>query len=197
MQSLLPLAASAAVPMNSAERGTGDNAALHDMLDAIDMQCAAPTGGAAAGAARPEATDELGTEAKTLRGEARAGTLSSGLFAAIVATLGEYKPWEKDAQKTLLDKLRGRHTTEGQAALAEPPEARPRLTHPLRALPLAAGLAADVWATKPSFFGAQPTGTNYELSVNSVVVDFFVRRPSLPLAPPTPNPPPSAHPIHR
>ena len=65
------------------------------------------------------------------------------------------------------------------------------------ALPLAAGLAADVWATKPSFFGAQPTGTNYELSVNSVVVDFFVRRPSLPLAPPTPNPPPSAHPIHR
>ena len=168
------------------------------MLDAIDMQCAAPpAGGAAAGAARPEATDELGTEAKTLRGEARAGTLSFDLFAAIVATLGEYKPWEKDAQKTLLDKLRGRHTTEGQAALAEPPEARPRLTHPLRALPLAAGLAADVWATKPSFFGAQPTGTNYELSVNSVVVDFFVRRPSLPLAPPTPNPPPSAHPIHR
>ena len=100
-------------------------------------------GGAAAGAARPEATDELGTEAKTLRGEARAGTLSSGLFAAIVATLGEYKPWEKDAQKTLLDKLRGRHTAEGQAALAEPPEARPRLTHPLRALPLAAGLAAN------------------------------------------------------
>ena len=183
--------------MNAAERGTGDDAALHDMLDAIDMQCAAPAGGAAAGAARPEATDELGTEAKTLRGEARAGKLSSGLFAAIVATLGEYKPWEKDAQKTLLDKLRGRHTAEGQAALAEPPEARPRLTHPLRALPLAAGLAADVWATKPSFFGAQPTGTNYELSVNSVVVDFFVRRPSLPLAPPTPNPPPSAHPIHR
>ena len=192
-----PPAASAAVPLNAAERGTGDNAALHDMLDAIDMQCAAPTGGAAAGAARPEATDELGTEAKTLRGEARAGTLSSDLFAAIVATLGEYKLWEKDAQKTLLDQLRGRHTAEGQAALAEPPEARPRLTHPLRALPLAAGLAADVWATKPSFFGAQPTGTNYELSVNSVVVDFFVRRPSLPLAPPTPNPPPSAHPIHR
>ena len=192
-----PPAASAAVPVKAAERGTGDHAALHDMLDAIDMQCAAPTGGAAAGAARPEATDELGTEAKTLRGEARAGTLSSGLFAAIVATLGEYKPWEKDAQKTLLDKLRGRHTAEGQAALAEPPEARPRLTHPLRALPLAAGLAADVWATKPSFFGAQPTGTNYELSVDSVVVDFFVRRPSLPLAPPTPNPPPSAHPIHR
>ena len=192
-----PPAASAAVPTSAAERGTGDDDALHDMLDAIDMQCAAPTSGAAAGAARPEATDELGTEAKTLRGEARAGTLSSGLFAAIVATLGEYKPWEKDAQKTLLDKLRGRHTAEGQAALAEPPEARPRLTHPLRALPLAAGLAADVWATKPSFFGAQPTGTNYELSVNSVVVDFFVRRPSLPLAPPTPNPPPSAHPIHR
>ena len=192
-----PSAASAAVPLKAAERGTGDHAALHDMLDAIDMQCAAPTGGAAAGAARPEATEELGTEAKTLRSEARAGTLSFDLFAAIVATLGEYKPWEKDAQRTLLDKLRGRHTTEGQAALAEPPEARPRLTHPLRALPLAAGLAADVWATKPSFFGAQPTGTNYELSVNSVVVDFFVRRPSLPLAPPTPNPPPSAHPIHR
>ena len=186
-----PPAASAAVPMNAAERGTaGDNAALHDMLDAIDTQCAAPTGGATAGTARPEATDELGTEAKTLRGEARAGTLSFDLFAAIVATLGEYKPWEKDAQKTLLDKLRGRHTTEGQAALAEPPEARPRKTHPLRALPLAAGLAADVWATRPSFFGAQPTGTNYELSVNSVVVDFFVRDPSLPLAPPTPNPPP-------
>jgi hypothetical protein len=184
-----PPAASAAVPMNAAERGTaGDNAALHDMLDAIDMQCAAPTGGAAAGAARPEATGELGTEAKTLRGEARAGTLSFDLFAAIVATLGEYKPWEKDAQKTLLDKLRGRHTAEGQAALAEPPEARPRLTHPLRALPLAAGLAADVWATRPSFFGAQPTGTNYELSVNSVVVDFFVRRPSLrPLRPPRPT----------
>ena len=73
-----PPAASAAVPTNAAERGTGDHAALHDMLDAIDMQCAAPAGGAAAGAARPEATDELGTEAKTLRGEARAGTLSSG-----------------------------------------------------------------------------------------------------------------------
>ena len=26
--------------------------------------------------------------------------------------------------------------------------------------------------------------------MNSVVVDFFVRDPSLPLAPPTPNPPP-------
>jgi hypothetical protein len=42
--------------MNAAERGTGDHAALHDMLDAIDMQCAAPTSGAAAGAARPEYT---------------------------------------------------------------------------------------------------------------------------------------------
>ena len=173
-----PVAALAAGSEGAGSRSpaSGDELALNDMLDAISKQCAAPTGGAAADVVRPEGTDELGKEAATLRGEVKAGKLSFGVLAAVVSIIGEYRPWEADAQSILLRWLRGRNNTELQAA---PPAARPRLTHPLRALPLAAGLAADIWAATPSFFGKQPTGTNYDLSVNAEKVDYFVRRCAL------------------
>ena len=163
---------------------SGDRAALLDMLDAIIKQCAAPPEGAgAAGVARPHGTDELGAEAEGLRAAllTEPDALSPGALLQAVNAVGEYRPWEEGAQRALVAKLRGRHST----ALAETPAARPRVKHPLRALPLAEGLSTEVWATKPSFFGSQPTGTNYDLSHDATYVDFFVRRP--PFAPPPPR----------
>ena len=98
--------------------------------------------------------------------------LSGGALAAAIAAVGKYRPWEEGAQRLLVCELRRQHST----VLAEPPESRSRLTHPLRALPLAAGLTTEVWATKPSFFGYHPTGTNYDLSEDAAHVDYFVRR---------------------
>ena len=168
-------AAKSAEPGAARPAATGDYAALLDMLEAIAMQCDPPNGGGAAGAARPDGTDELGAEAKALRLAMLTDpdALSRGALAAAVTAVGEYKPWEEGAQRLLVGKLRSRQST----ALAEPPAARPRPKHPLRALPLAVGLLAAVWATKPSFFGSQPTGTNYDLSVDASHVDYFVRRP--------------------
>lgn len=176
-----PTPAAPSVAAKSAEPGaarpaaTGDYAALLDMLEAIAMQCDPPKGGGAAGAARPDGTDELGAEAKALRLAMLTDpdALSRGALAAAVTAVGEYKPWEEGAQRLLVGKLRSRQST----AFAEPPAAHPRPKHPLRALPLAVGLLAAVWATKPSFFGSQPTGTNYDLSVDASHVDYFVRRP--------------------
>ena len=153
------------------------------MLDAISTQCAAPKGGGAAGAARPDGTDELGREAEALRTTMLAdpAAVSGGALAAAINAVGEYRPWEEGAQRLLVSELRREHST----VLANPPEARPRPEqHPLRALPLAAGLSTEVWAKKPSFFGDHPTGTNYELSEDAAHVDYFVRRRPPPLCVP-------------
>ena len=180
-----PAAARSPEPGGAARlAASGDRAALLDMLDAIIKQCAAPPKGAgAAGEARPHGTDELGAEAEGLRAAllTEPDALSPGALLQAVNAVGEYRPWEEGAQRALVAKLRGRHST----ALAETPAARPRVKHPLRALPLAEGLSTEVWATKPSFFGSQPTGTNYDLSHDATYVDFFVRRP--PFAPPAPR----------
>ena len=180
-----PAAARSPEPGGAARpAASGDRAALLDMLDAIIKQCAAPPKGAgAAGEARPHGTDELGAEAEGLRAAllTEPDALSPGALLQAVNAVGEYRPWEEGAQRALVAELRGRHST----ALAETPAARPRVKHPLRALPLAEGLSAEVWATKPSFFGSQPTGTNYDLSHDATYVDFFVRRP--PFAPPAPR----------
>ena len=180
-----PAAARSPEPGGAARpAASGDRAALLDMLDAIIKQCAAPPKGAgAAGVARPHGTDELGAEAEGLRAAllTEPDALSPGALLQAVNAVGEYRPWEEGAQRALVAELRGRHST----ALAETPAARPRVKHPLRALPLAEGLSTEVWATKPSFFGSQPTGTNYDLSHDATYVDFFVRRP--PFAPPAPR----------
>ena len=180
-----PAAAESPEPGGAARpAASGDRAALLDMLDAIIKQCAAPPKGAgAAGVARPHGTDELGAEAEGLRAAllTEPDALSPGALLQAVNAVGEYRPWEEGAQRALVAELRGRHST----ALAETPAARPRVKHPLRALPLAEGLSTEVWATKPSFFGSQPTGTNYDLSHDATYVDFFVRRP--PFAPPAPR----------
>ena len=183
-----PAAAESPEPGGAARpAASGDRAALLDMLDAIIKQCAAPPkgAGAAPGVARPHGTDELGAEAEGLRAAllTEPDALSPGALLQAVNAVGEYRPWEEGAQRALVAELRGRHST----ALAETPAARPRVTHPLRALPLAEGLSTEVWATKPSFFGSQPTGTNYDLSHDATYVDFFVRRP--PFAPPPPPAP--------
>ena len=151
---------------------SADCAALLDMLDAITTQCAAPKDGGAAGAARPDGTDELRKEAEALRSAISTGALSGGQVVSAITAVGEYRPWEDDAQRLLVNKLRLRHST----VPAEPPDVRPPPKHPLRALPLAAGLTTEVWATKPSFFGSHPTGTKYELSEDAAHVDYFVRR---------------------
>ena len=181
-----PAAAESPEPGGAARpAASGDRAALLDMLDAIIKQCAAPPKGAgAAGVERPHGTDELGAEAEGLRAAllTEPDALSPGALLQAVNAVGEYRPWEEGAQRLLVAELRGRHST----ALAETPAARPRVTHPLRALPLAEGLSTEVWATKPSFFGSQPTGTNYDLSHDATYVDFFVRRP--PFAPHSPAP---------
>ena len=168
-------AAKSAEPGAARPAATGDYAALLDMLEAILTQCTPPKGGGAAGAALPDGTDKLCAEAKALRLAMLTDpyALSRSAMAAAVTAVGEYKPWEEGAQRLLVGKLRSRQST----ALAELPAARPHPKHPLRALPLAVGLLAAVWATKPSFFGSQPTGTNYDLSVDASHVDYFVRRP--------------------
>ena len=175
---------------------SGDYAALLDMLDAITKQCAVPNGSGAAGMKRPDGTDELGAEAEALRVAMRdeLDALSPSALPAVVSAVGEYKPWEEGAQRLLVDKLRSRRGT----ALAEPSAARLRVTHPLRALPLAEGLTSEVWATTPSFFGGQPKGTNYDLSVDASHVDYFVRArllapPHSRTLPQSPAPPPPCH----
>ena len=152
---------------------SGDQLTLLDMLDAIIKQCSS-TGGGVAGAAQPDGADELGVEAEALRAKMMADpdVLSRDAVAAAVNVVGEYRPWEEGAQRLLVDELLRRHST----VLAEPSAERPCLTHPLRALPLQAGLTGEVWATKPSFFGRQPTGTNYDLSKDASYVDYFVCR---------------------
>ena len=185
-----PAAAESPEPGGAARpAASGDRAALLDMLDAIIKQCAAPPKGAgAAGVERPHGTDELGAEAEGLRAAllTEPDALSPGALLQAVNAVGEYMPWEEGAQRALVAKLRGRHST----ALAETPAARPRVKHPLRALPLAEGLSTEVWATKPSFFGSQPTGTNYDLSHDATYVDFFVRRPPFAAPPPRTSSPP-------
>ena len=162
---------SAVIPFAS-----GDMLALLDMLDAIIKQY---KGGGVAGAAQPDGADELGVEAEALRETmiAEPDVLSRDAVAAAVNLVGEYRPWEEGAQRLLVDELLRRPST----VLAEPSAERACLTHPLRALPLQAGLTGEVWATKPSFFGSQPTGTNYDLSKDASYVDYFVCHPPPPV----------------
>ena len=149
-----------------------DWVALLDMLDAIIMQCALPKGWAAG--AQPEGTAELGVAAEALREQMAAGpdTLSDGALAAALIAINEYKPLEKGAQRSLLDKL----LRQPSAAPAKPHAARPHFTHPLRGLPLKHALNARIWTWRPSFFGSRRTYSisSFNLSKDVQHVDYFV-----------------------
>ena len=131
---------SAKPPATPEAAGTSSNGkSSEEQLTPSEVKSAKATGGKApaSNGKAPASTKKAAAAAAARRSGGKGAwastpawaqhVLSLGVLgAAIVATLGEYKPWEEGAQRSLLDKLRGRHSTAGQAALARPPPARPR-----------------------------------------------------------------------